>query len=52
MNDVPMPIATRADSSGSRALSTERRKAKNSTTRASKAPIRKSPEPPPWFSAF
>ena len=52
MNDVPMPIATRAESSGSRALSTERRKAKNSTIRASTAAMMKSPEPPPWFSAF
>ena len=28
----------------------ERRKAKNNTTSASKAPTRKSLEPPPWFS--
>ncbi len=37
MNEVPMPMATRADRRGSRALSRARRKAKNSTRRASTA---------------
>ena len=50
MNDVPIPMATTAVSRGSRAVRNERRKAKNNTTSASKAPTRKSLEPPPWFS--
>jgi hypothetical protein len=47
-----MPMAIRAEMSGRRALSTERRKAKYSTTKASRAPTTKSAEPPPWFSEF